>query len=160
MRSRIFTFLFIFLSIITFSNSFGQNTTTAITPDARLYQCFDSAYVQRTLAINPEGILYYNYFLDYSYYIATNDPSKPTTTALDIYKVKTTDIAGTGKTSLFNEDLSKFDAKTFNVLKYDFATDFNKYTTYKLGNTGKLLVFYPKAVFIEMYNEYKKSFGY
>jgi hypothetical protein len=112
------------------------------------------------MALNPEGILYYNYYLDNSYYVATNDPSKPTSTALDIHTVKTIDASSSGKTSLFSEDLSKFDTKTFNVLKYDFATDFNKYTTYKLGNTGKLLVFYPKAVFIEMFNEYKKSFGY
>ncbi len=160
MKSKINTIILIFLAVFFFRNSFAQNITNNISPDPRLYECFDSAYIQRTLSGNPEGIIYYNYLLDHSYFIAENDPSKPTTNALDIYKVKKKDLKKTGKTEFFNEDLSSFNPKKFNVLSYNFIYDFNKYTTYKLGNTGKLLVFYPKSVFIQMYNEYKKSIGY
>ena len=161
MKSKKITICLIFLAVFLFKNSFAQNTTNnKIIPDQRLYQCFDSSYVQRLLDGDKEGVIYYNYLLEHSYFISKNDLSKPTTDALDIYKVKKNDINKSGKTEFFKEDLSSFNPKTFNVLMYVFASDFNKYTTYKLGNTGKLLIFYPKNVFIQMYNEYKKSIGY
>jgi len=160
MKSKRITIVLIFIAVFFLRNSFAQNTNNSIIPDSRLYKCFDSSYVQQTLKGDQEGIIYYNYLLDHSYFIAKNDPSKPSTDALDIYKVKKIDFKKSGKIEFFNEDLSSFNQKTFNVLIYDFVTDFNKYTTYKLGETGNLIVFYPKYVFIQMYNEYKKSLGY
>jgi len=159
MKSKLFIFLFIFpLAFIT-ETAISQNTVN-ISPEPRLYECFDSAYVQRTLDRNPETIIYYNFYLDNSYYLSENNPEKPTIEAIDIFKVKKINYKNSGIPEFFNENLTTFDTKKFNPLKYEFAIDFNKYITYKLGNTGKLLVFYPKSVFIQMYNIYKKSFGY
>lgn len=151
------TFIFILFSVMFIIKSYAQ---IDITPDSRLYECFDSAFVKNTLLSSPVTILYYNYYLNNSYYIANNDVKKPTTEALDIYKVKKSIKGKTEKVEIFNNDLSDFDTKNLNVLMCDFKIDFNNYITYKLGKTGKLLIFFPKSVFLQMFTEYKKSFGY
>jgi hypothetical protein len=146
------------LSIINVS-SFGQKTDidfNQINPDARLYECFDKTYIQQLQKDNPELILYYNFYLDNSYFVGKEVPEKPIN-GKDIHTVTLKNETSSDKIQYFNEDLSKFNPKTFNVLKYNFKTDYNKYTNYILGNTGKILIFYPKKRFIKKYNDYKKS---
>ncbi|NTW34334.1 MAG: hypothetical protein HGB12_17230 [Bacteroidetes bacterium] len=151
------TFLLLLFSAISVIRSYAQ---TCITPDPKLYECFDSSFIKSTLLKSPESILYYNFYLNNSYYIIDNDTKKPTTEALDIYKVEKSVKGKTEKIEFFSSDLSNFDIKKLNVLMYDFEIDFNKYTTYKMGKTGKLLIFYPKSVFLQKFTEYKKSLGY
>ena len=147
------------LAFISLNNANAQ-TKPGVVPDPRLYECFDSSFIKITYDRSPEGILYYNYYLDHAYFTGTSDPDKPTKDAIDIYTVKAMDFKNSSKTVYFNEDLKSFDPTKFNVLKYSFATDFNDYVTYKLGPTDKLLIFYPVSVFQKKFNEYKKSLGF
>ncbi len=139
--------------------SFAQKTEidlSQVKPDARLYQCFDKTYIQQLQKDNPELILYYNFYLDNSYFVGKEVPGKPVQ-CKNIKKVTLKNETLSGKVQYFNEDLSNFNPKTFNVLKYNFNTDYNKYTNYFLGKTGKILIFYPKKRFIKKYNDYKKT---
>lgn len=153
MRSSIFTFLFVFLSAFTYSNSFGQNTT-AITPDARLYQCFDSSYVQQLQQTNPALIAYYNFYLDNSYYVASLSQPKAIT-GENINKVTVSEDLAKGKTIYFSE--KTYDAKTFNVLKYNFKTQDNNFTTYLWKEANLAIVFLPRDKIAAAYKEYCKK---
>jgi len=126
-----------------------------IKPDPRLYDCFTKEYVNQLIK-QPRLLAYYNFYLDHSYVIREADPGKPVET-IDITTVKTVDNGlGNGDVP-FSENIIQFNPARFNPLKYDFKTHPELTTNYKLGNTGKMLVFYPSKVFTSMYNEYLKS---
>jgi len=55
----------------------------------------------------------------------------------------------------FDEDISKLCKENFNPLKYNFERDFHGYTHYKLGETGKYIVFKPVSVFNRELEAYK-----
>ncbi len=144
------------------SYSFAQKTEiylNQVKPDARLYECFDKAYIQQLQKDNPETILYYNFYLDNSYFVGKQVPGKPVQ-GKNINEITLKNEISSGKVQYFNENVSDFNPKTFNVLKYNFNTDYDKYTNYILGNTGKILIFYPEKKFTKKYNDYKKFLSY
>jgi hypothetical protein len=143
--------------IIGLGASAQSNAKNNIKPDSRLYDCFTKEYVN-DLVKNPRLLLYYNFYLDHSYFVRTSTPDKPVV-GTDISTVKLAlDEKGESSGS-FNEDIANFNEKAFNPLKYNFVTDNENFTVFTLGNTGKAIVFYPQKRFAEMYNEYLKSFN-
>ncbi len=133
-----------------------------IKPDQRLYNCFTKEYVDGLIS-NPRLLLYYNFYLDNSWFLSESKAEKPLPGS-DISTVPLADNSvGANSLSIkgefYSEDVTKFDVKTFNPLMYDFKTDANYYTSYKLGNTGKAVIFYSHRKFAELYNAYLKSFN-
>jgi hypothetical protein len=126
-----------------------------IKPDPRLYDCFTQDYINQLIK-QPRLLAYYNFFLDHSYEVRGTDQGKPVE-SIDISEVKTLDNGLGNGGKAFAEDLTKFNPANFNPLKYDFKTDAELTRCYKLGNTGKMLVFLPATVFDRMYKEYLKS---
>ena len=153
MRSQIFALLFVFLSAFSFSNSIGQNSSV-ITPDSRLYECFDSSYVQQTLETNPALIAYYNFYLDNSYYVSSLKQPKAVT-GENINKVTVNEDLSKKKTIYFNE--KTYDAKAFNVLKYNFKTQDSNFTTYLWKEADLAIVFLPRVKIAAAYKEYCKK---
>ncbi len=153
-KTILFVFFFSFINIYCFSQN--EINSNQIKPDTRLYECFDKTYIQQLQKDNPELILYYNFYLDNSYFIGKEVPEKPVN-GKDIHNVTLKRKTSSDKVQYFNEDLSDFNPEKFNVLKYNFDVDYNRYTHYILGNTGKILIFYPKKRFIKKYNDYKKT---
>jgi len=145
---------FLITVLIIFSGGLtAQENNNNIIPDPRLSEVFTYEQIQDFLKTNPEKIFYYNYFLDHSYFISTVVEGKPVHD-LNISSVKSK------SGSYFSEDLNNFVPEHFNVLKYDFCIQYERYSHYILGNTDKVMVFYPKKVFEESYKEYLNSLGY
>ncbi|MCX6269926.1 MAG: hypothetical protein NTU44_01675 [Bacteroidetes bacterium] len=145
--------ILLFISQISFSQK--PASTLNIKPDPRLYECFPKDYVDG-LQSNPRLLLYYNFYLDNAFFVS--EPTGKASNGLDISEVTYKEPGPNGEIRRFDEDLSKFDVKKFNALKYNFKISPGVYTHFVLGKTGKVLVFYPQLDFTKKYNEYLKSY--
>ena len=155
LRQSVILFVILLISNTIFSQ---EKQNTKIQPDPRLYEVFSQDEIQAWLVNNPIKILYYNYFLNNSYFLSTVVEGKPVVD-LNIYSVRQIKADKTGGHPLFNEDLSKFSKEKFNVLKYDFFIQEEHYSHYVLGKTGKVMVFYPKKMFEKAFQDYLASLG-
>jgi hypothetical protein len=123
-------------------------------PDTRLYECMDKAYVDQLSADRSDLILYYNYYLDHSYYVASIKAEKPVT-GTDIHTVTVNSDKKSPDKQLFNE--KQYMQGKFNPLKYNFSPALDGFTTYIWKEAGIALVFYPLRYFQSQYNEYIKE---
>jgi hypothetical protein len=147
MRSRLI--LLIFLSAMMLGYSNAQNTT--IKADSRLYECYDSTYIQQIQSSNPPLVAYYNFYLDNSYTVTSLTQPKPVT-GEDINKVTVIKEIAKEKIIYFGE--KTYDAKTFNVLKYNFKTQDLNFTTYVWKDAGIAVVFKPRDKIAAAFKEY------
>ena len=131
---------------------FAQTSPNPYQPDERLYQVMDKAYVDQMFVEKPNLILYYNYYLDHSFYVAKLNQEKPVT-GLDIHTVSWNSDLNTDK----KFDEKTFDAKKFNVLKYSFTRDLDRFTTYVWEEAGVALVFLPQRHFQAQFEDYSNS---
>jgi len=115
---------------------------TKVIPDARLYECFDSLFIETQLTDNPDIILYYNYFLDHSYYLTDLPPKE--------------DFIATLKSIDFPDDE---DLTNLNVLKYKLELSNDKITYYRLGTSDRVIVFYEGNEITRRFNGYMVSIG-
>jgi|GEM_PF-596710 len=152
-----FQIIALFLLLPLAKISHGQQSSPAIKPDPRLYDCMEKSYIDG-LKSKPKLLLYYNFFLDNSYYVADAPDKK--VNGIEISTVSLRNPDASGKLSLFSEDFSNIKAGSFNPLKYDFHTQPNLFTNYILGKSGKVLVFYSEKVFTEKFNNYLKSINF
>ncbi len=144
----------ILLLILSFSTSLFSQNTKKIVPDARLYQCFENSYIDDLLVNNPEQIAYYNYYLDHSYYVASlNAPKQVIGT--DIHTVVQKSKVGKPTNIKFN--LTTYNVKTFNVLKYNFETGFLLTPNYIWKEAGIVVVFYPEKSIKEEFKKYMQN---
>jgi hypothetical protein len=153
MKQGVMLFALFFISHHTIAQ---QSATREIKPDARLYECFPKDYVDG-LKDNPRLLLYYNFFLDNAFFVSDAKGKAPQ--GQDITKVTYKEPGPDGQPRYFNEDLSSFNPKKFNALQYQFNISHDKYTQYLLGNTGKVLIFYPQQYFTQKYREYLKTYN-
>jgi hypothetical protein len=118
----------LFLNVVAFS----QNKKPV--PDSRLKEIYSARQIDDLLAISPEKIEYYNFFLN-NY--CTVEQIEPIDGLLmgDINTIKTKEGI------LSNLDASSFDIKTFNMLKYYIPLNLDKKIYYKIGDTNTFLVF-------------------
>jgi hypothetical protein len=162
MKRQLFNYqkiVIIFLLFLGFLTASGQGAaqTKKIIPDPRLYDCFGKPAVEAMMN-NPRQLLYYNFFLDHAFFVTDGKDKKPSE-GINIFTVQCKDPGPNGEVKYFNEDVNKFDPKTFNVLKYQFKPEQDNYAHYLLGTTGRLIIFYPQKDFAKMYREYLKSFN-
>lgn len=146
----------LFLLVIAFLSgikAIGQNSTDPV-PDARLQSVYKHSKLMKMVNKEPEKLQYLTYFLDHSWFISEGAKEK-TVSGTDIYQVS----RKKQKSLKFNEDISVFETKIFNPLLYNFEIDPVHYTFYPIGNTGKVLVFYPQYIIDEMYAKYQQKFN-
>lgn len=130
----------------------SQTSDNPYTPDPRLYQVMEKSYIDQLFIDKPELVLYYNYYLDHCYYVAKLDNEKPVT-GIDIHTVAWNSDLNTDKK--FTE--RTFDANTFNVLKYSFSRDLDRFTTYVWKEAGIALVFIPQRHFQAQFEDFTNS---
>lgn len=123
------------LFTLVFTGSVVAQTKANITPDQRLYECFDAGYIDHIKNNSPQLLQYLNFSLDNSYYL---------------------DEVPTEK-DLFYENIPAFDVANFNVFKLNLKKQKSLRTYYRIGNTNKLIVFYSEDEFAKKLNEYTKS---
>ncbi len=149
-------FCVILLLTFTYTNTYSQRNDL-YQPDARLYTSYDSAFLD-TLTMNKSNlILYLNYYLDSAYFILELPESKFSNIP-DISEVR--EIR---KDSLpprnFPYDAADLDFSNINILRYNFIRHYDQQSYYKLGNTGRVLVFYSGKELSQRYQAYKCSVG-
>jgi hypothetical protein len=131
----------------------SQVSNNYYSPDARLYECMDKAYLDQLSADQSELILYYNYYLDHSYYVVSLKAEKPVT-GVDIHTVTlNTDKSSSGK--FFTE--KQYVQGKFNPLKYNFTRVLDGFKTYVWKDAGIALVFYPQRHFQTQFKDYLKE---
>jgi len=150
MKSKLLIFLFIFPSAFITKTTIAQNTVN-ISPEPRLYECFDSSYIKQ---MQQTLLAYYNFYLDNSYYVASLSQPKPVT-GKDINKVTVSEDIAKKKIIYFCE--KTYDAKTFNVLKYNFKTQDANFTTYLWKDANIAIVFLPRDKIAAAFKEYCKK---
>lgn len=111
-------------------------------PDSRLSEVFSEKYIERALFYNPQVIDYWNYYLDHSYEIVDGIPADKLATYQDLAEVVKTKQD-------FQASLSEND---FNVLMFAPILYKDKESAYRMGDTGKLIVFYSKDDFLAAFN--------
>jgi len=131
----------------------SQVSDQLYTPDSRLYQCMDKSYVDQLSGEKSEVLLYYNFYLDNSYYIASLKAEKPVT-GIDIHTVTLNEKSG-GPVKFFNE--RTYASGTFNPLKYNFTRSLENFTTYVWKEAGVAIIFIPQRQFQERFLEYLKK---
>ena len=121
-----------------------------VTPDARLLQVWDEETIQHHVNFSPTTIQYYNYFLDHAYFIEDFPVEK-----MNVYA----DIPNLQLKSEFSNESSDFSPeglKNLNIMKYDLSLLPDRRVTYRLGNTGKIIVFYSGYEISSEFNKVRK----
>ena len=131
---------------------FAQQKNT--TPDARLYQCYEKAYLDNLIATNPEQIQFLNYYLDNAYYVTSLKAEKPVT-GIDIHILFEKSKKGVVTKTPFKEKI--YNKASFNVLKYNFQTGFLDTPTYIWKEAGIAIVFCPEKHIKEDFKNYNNK---
>jgi len=142
-KSVIFCVILFSLLIMDFSASAQKKSSELFTPDKRLIDCYDSSYIEMLQKKNPSLIMYYNFFLDSSYYV------------VDLPLEKQNFVNNLESLELGEDE----DINCINVLKFGVKLDFEKITFFRLGNTDKMIVFYSGEKLFEKYNDYRRYYG-
>jgi hypothetical protein len=150
-----FLILFIFIYSFFTSDLYSQNKVN-IAPDSRLYECFDSSYIQQMQINNPSLLSYYNFYLDNSFYVVSLQKPKPVT-GEDIHKITLNEDLSKGQSIYFNETI--YNSEKFNVLKYAFKTQDINFTTYIWKEANIAIVFLPRKKITEEYQKYIKAYN-
>ena len=129
-------FLFIIIIISISSFSFSQSAI-----DSRITDIYPSEYIQ---SLDQNRINLLEYELDNSYFILDNFEKNESLPNLYKRNMQTKEI--------IEVPITENDLNNFNVLNYAYEKKYNNRTYYKLGNTGKTIVFYSLKEFTKNYN--------
>lgn len=124
------------LGILITSYSIAQDSY-----NTRLNEVFETEYIQ---SLDENNIKTLEFELDHSYFILDDFEKNEYLPELFKRNFSTKEI--------IEEPISSSDLLNFNVLKYSYKKNYNNRTYYKLGNTGKTIVFYSIKEFTENYN--------
>jgi hypothetical protein len=144
--------LFIIVLFVGFS-AVSQNKN--LTPDARLYQCYEKTYLDNLVKTNPDQILYLNYYLDNAYYVVSLKNAEKPITGIDINILFEKSKKGVVTSLPFKEKVYK--KANFNVLKYNFQTGDLDSPTYIWKEAGIAIVFHPEKYIKEDFNMLQKA---
>ena len=135
------------------SSAFCQNKN--VTPDARLYQCYEKTYLDNLVKTNPEQIQYLNYYLDNAYYVANLKSAEKPITGIDIHILFEKSKNGTVTKVPFKE--KAYNKASFNVLKYNFQTGYLDSPAYIWKEAGIAIIFHPEKYIKEDFNMLQKA---
>ena len=156
-RNFIFIGLFVILFVMLFSGvSITRAQTVNYTADSRLYECMDKEYIDQLSYNKSELILYYNYYLDNSYYVVHLNAEKPVT-GVDIHTVR---LSGEQKEPVYFSEKT-YNPEFFNPFKYTFTLQQKDFSTYIWNEAGIAIVFRPlthiKSGFQNFLQQYNTS---
>jgi len=136
-----------FLLIIT--TFFIGHTIFGQTPDIKMIEYLGEEKASELLANNPDKYNHQLDFINQSWYV--QDVSFKDLSNLTDFRTVT--YKGTG-TNRF-DDGTNFYVENFNPLLYNITIQDKYPTTYKLGDTGQIIVFYSREYFLKKQNNSK-----
>lgn len=144
--NKIVTFLVINLVCFVAFNVRAQNQNNAL--DHRLVEMYGAEAIAKMEAEQPQTLAYLNYYIQNGYQILTDVPA---------YKVATFKDISTITNKVTQKPLTPQDIAQLNILMLDIVRKNDQYLTYKIGDTGLVIVFIaPKNVLLE-YEIYKQT---
>lgn len=112
--------------------------TSNVIPDARLYDAFDSTYLESLRRDNPGLLQRWNFYLDNAFIVTEFPPQKGDIAQFPAVQIS--DISG------------------INILVLEknqhLAHDWQKPVFYRINNTGKVLMYYPGKEFNQKFREW------
>ena len=137
-KNLILTFLF-FTALSTFVQAQANQTHTNLPIDSRLYEAFDSLYLENVKTGNPFLLHRWNFYLDHSWYSTVFPPEKM---KADYPRVRIDDLSNINIFLLEGE------------LK--LRRDWNQPMVYKIENSEKFLIFRSGQEFTDLLKKYLK----
>ena len=141
--------VFLLMAIFAFSNAIFAQTEKV---DSRVVEVFGQEKVDYWQNNQPDSVTYYNFLVNYGFKIEPIPAEKA-----DFFW---TVVAELPLKSQFRNEKSDFSAsglKKLNVLKYDFEINPLQINYYRLGNTGKIIIFYSAPDIEKMIREAKTT---
>ena len=139
--------LFVFV-LLCFSNKINAQNETK--PDERLYVKYSQNYISNLLENNPEMINYLNFTLDNSCYFVSDGSDK-------FVASQQLKLFDNNLKTLIDIPVNSVNKSEFNVLKYDIQLNYTQRTTYRIGNTNEVVVFYSLKEMADRFNKLKQS---
>ncbi len=148
MKNYILTTLLILSGLLGSHLSFSQEVHTEI--DQRIIDMYGAARCQQMVGEQPEFIRYMNFYVQNAYQIMEGVPARKLPYFDDISSITNT---RTGK------NLTVDDLRNLNILLLDIERKNDQYLTYKVGETGTVVIFIAPKNLLEQYNDLKKRGG-
>lgn len=137
-------FLLLLSLIALFSlNALGQFV------DSRLEEVFSETYIQNLTENHPNDLDYLNWYLDNSYVIIEISPEK----CEYLPYLKHFDPV----TKSVGENVIDLDQENLNVYRYSFERLYDKSTTYRIGDSGKAIVFISQKDLATNFNKHQNG---
>jgi hypothetical protein len=137
MRFVLFSLLLWGSTMLQAQTNDNNQSIAVLTPDARLYEAFDTAYLQTIQQSNPTLLRRWNFYLDNAF-IVTDFPTKKG----NINDLKTVQIDNIDTINIFliekNQKLSR---------------DWEKPTMYRVNQTNKVLMYFAGKEFMKKFNQ-------
>ncbi len=125
---------------------FGQVSFESV--DQRIIDLYGEDRVQEMVVNQPNFIAYLNYYVNNAYQIVYDVPERKLAQFEDISTLTNT------KTGLA---ISESDIENLNILLMSITRSQEEYLTYKIGNTGTVIVFIAPQFLLEEYNRLTKN---
>jgi hypothetical protein len=139
-----------FLVIVFLSFSVRIIAQNEIKPDERLFVKYSQDYITSMLKNNPENLDYLNFCLDNScYFIADGSDKFANSPKLTLFDNQTK--------SATQNVVESIDKSNFNILNYDLKLSYSQRTSYRIGNSNQVVVFYSLKEMADRYNKFKQS---
>ncbi len=139
---KILMMLIIFVAA---ANVFAQQQAVVV-PDNRLYSRFQSEDIDNMLALSPQEIEYWNWFLNNGFVVKHTTPEIAHKYPPLKFFDKDTKTAG--------EDEVAYDEASFNIMAYAFEIFHDKSNMYRIGDTGYVVGIYSSAKLVSNYNKF------
>lgn len=130
-----------------FIQSAGAQSSLSDTPDARLYEAFGTERVNFLQQNNPDLIRYYNFYLDNAFVLVQHPAEKVSG------NVNACPLLVLNNPALKADvpDMKK-GTKSINILKYGHQIANDRSTTYRLDDSGIVIVFLSAQELTAKYN--------
>ncbi|MBI5541576.1 MAG: hypothetical protein HY951_16060 [Bacteroidia bacterium] len=140
----------LFFVIVFLSFSVRIIAQNEIKPDERLFVKYSQDYISSMLINNPENIDYLNFCLDNSCYFISEGSDK----FVNSPKLTLFDNQTKSSTQNVVESINK---SSFNILNYDLKLSYSQRTSYRIGNSNEVVIFYSLKEMADRYNKLKQS---
>ena len=137
--------ILLLMLVISGITAFAQTLTI----DSRLYAKYYEEDLLDMQQNRTRDLEYLNWFVENSYVVKeVADPE-----VLNYPKLKYMDK----ETKMEGREANEYDAENFNIMEYGFEISAKSSNVYKIGDTGKLLIFYSSRDLTKLYNEYRRE---
>ena len=137
--------ILLLMLVISGITAFAQTLTI----DSWLYAKYSEEDLLDMQQNRPRDLEYLNWFVENSYVI--KEVVNPD--VLNYPKLKYMDK----ETKMEGREANEYDAENFNIMEYGFEISAKSSNVYKIGDTGKLLIFYSSRDLTKLYNEYRRE---